>query len=271
LADWTVIAGSATAVAALVTAWMAIETRKVAKATQTSAQASQASVEQDKQQLIKLTEQTEAIISQAQLARVALAQSSLPLLLPAGNDGKHFGRQLEPPRYLIYLYGLNRKSISVDPDDLRSMIIKDNANSSVWFIFEIRNIGTGLAIVSYPTLELGDGIPGGTFNTQILHEQLSTPISQRLLPQIPAIPPDEHTLFIARIDDPNGEVWQKLLNIDPRHDQGIETTFTCQDIKRQATYKMSVTWRLSGHLLRPGTPIYEGYDLDGIDNPASQP
>jgi hypothetical protein len=271
---WTALAGGATALAALVTAWMAIETRKVAKATQTSAEASRTSVEQDKQQLVKLTEQTEAIISQAQLARATLKQSSLPLLLPvvawkyppmanlATSDTSHI------------LFEHSGRHLPVNPEMRGSMILQDDSpDSSLWIVIEIRNIGTGLAILTSPILDVSRDSVGGTFFAWQWSSHLTTPVSQRFTSQEPAVPPGEVTKFVARLNDPDGSAWNSLIGANPADLRQIETVFVYKDLTQEYTYKMSVNFGLAldnkhpeSILLRPGTPIYEGYDLDGIDD-----
>jgi hypothetical protein len=191
----------------------------------------------------------------------------------SGDDRYLFPPPKKAPHYETLLRDISGKSIPAPPDLHGSMIFKGSDDDpSVWFVFDIRNIGTGLAIVTSLTVELGDGVPGGTFFIPIWAHLLQEPISQVVLPQIPAIPPGEHTLFVARIDDPNGEVFGTLSGVGPqRIPRNVDTTFICRDLAGQATYTMRVNWGWNHRLLLPGTPIYEGYDLDGIDDLASQP
>jgi len=255
---------------------MAIETRKVAKATQASAEASRASVEQDKQQLVKLTEQTQAIISQAQLARAALEQSSLPLLLPVVAWKRQSATPVvESPT----LFERGGQLLPVDGEVRGSMILRvGDINSSVWIIVEIRNIGTGLAMLTTPSLDFSRGGVGGTFFAEQWSGRLTTPGSQWFTPQEPAIPPGEITHFVARLEDSDGQVWNSLVGASGPGIRQIETTFRYQDLSRQHTYKMSVKfdWALDNEittsaLLRPVNPTYEGYDLHVDHASASQP
>jgi hypothetical protein len=277
--DWTALTGGTTALAALVTAWMAIETRKVAKATQASAEASRASVEQDKQQLVKLTEQTEAIISQAQLARAALTQSSLPLLLPVAAWNHPLRANIATTDSSLILFERSGSDLPVNPEMRGAMILQTHSyDSSLWIVIEIRNIGTGLAVLTTPNLDFSRGSVGGTFFAWQWSSRLTTPGSQWLTPQDPALPPGESTYFVARLENSDEQAWNTLIGANGSELRQIETTFTYQDLTREYTYKMSINfgWAFNNKhpntiLLRPGTPIYEGYDLDGIDDLASQP
>lgn len=280
--DWTAVAAIATAVAAGVTAAMAVETRKVAKATQTAAEASNASVDQERQQLVKLTEQTEAIISQAQLARAALTQSSLPLLLPVA-AWKH------PPRTntatqdsSLSLFERSGGALRAHPEMRGAMILQTHRlDSSLWIVIEIRNIGTGLAVLTTPNLDYSRGSVGGTFFAWQWNDRLlASPGSQWLTPQEPALPPGESTYFVARLEDPDEKAWEALFGAGSELRQ-IQTTFTYQDLTRGYTYEMSINfgWAFKAFndrshdrvLLRPGTPNYKGYDRDGIDDLGSRP
>jgi hypothetical protein len=271
LFDWPAIIGIATAAAAVataaaagMTAWMAIQTHKVAEA-------SNASVEQDKQQLVKLTEQTTAIISQAQLARAALKQSSLPLLLPVVAWKYPRMVTMDAPKILFERSG---RHLPVDAEVRGSMIRQTHSyDSSLWIVIEVRNIGTGLAILTAPNLDFSSGSVGGTFSAWQWSSRLTTPGSRWFTPQEPAVPPGEDTNFVARLDDPDGLAWNSLIGASSSSLRQIETMFVYKDLTREYTYKMSVNfgWALDEKhpdniLLRPGTPIYEGYDLDGIDD-----
>lgn len=277
--EWTALEAGATAIAALVTACMAIETRKVAKATKKSAEASQASVEQDKRQLVKLTEQTEAIIIQTKLARATIQRSSIPLLLPV--VASKYPPTACPPTSDTsrILFERSGKHLPVHPEMQGSMILntRDDNGPSVWIIVEVRNIGTGLAILTAPTLDFSTGSVGGSFHAWPWTSRLTTPGSQRFTAQEPAVPPGEGANFVARLDDPDFSAWSYLIDPSPSSLRQIETMFVYNDLTRESTYKMSVNFGWGPYsgdhadsiLLRPGTPIYEGYDLDGIDHAVS--
>lgn len=255
--NWTALAAIGTFMAALVTAWMAVATSKVAKETRKSTEASLASLDQERKQVDQLEHQTKAMMIQAQVARDALQQSTLPILLVVPGSLYNSSGRNDVNRPLATLRDCSGRTLTLDLMRHGSTIVPGTPDDPfLWIVIEVRNIGTGLAIVSTPTLDFSRGSVGGTFFIGSVGD-LGMPGADWFLPQMPAIPAGESCYFTARLDN-------------SREFDQFDLCFVYQDLTRTRKFTMKVSCDLSPvdllslpqpswKYVLPGMPIYEGY------------
>ncbi|MCL4553170.1 MAG: hypothetical protein M1305_06440 [Candidatus Marsarchaeota archaeon] len=285
MTDWVAIgaiatgtAAAATAVAAGFTAYMAKQTKKSAQAAENSVFESAKELKVLEMQTQLLAEQTSAITGQTQLARMALTRGDRPLLIPVAGDEQTIttSAKLAASNSTVTLRTFGGATREWPAHGRGSLVATPWGlnDPSVWVIIDMRNVGTGLAMLRNPTLDLTHGLPGGRFSSPLLSDLLQSSVSQMLWPQQPVVPPGENTLFVARIDDPEKNIWQRLSNRQVESTPNtIDAEFYYQDLSRSATYSVFITFSISDDLgwLIPGTPTFTGYDLPEMQIDSKDP
>ncbi len=202
--DWVAIGAVATGGAAVATAFAAGFSALMAKQTKKSAVATQRSLRQSAVELKLIDKQTSVITEQARLVRLALTRAGMPLLIPVACEKQAVQASAHPVANMSFvtLRALGDTTTEWLADLRGSWILPVDDRSSVWVIIEIRNVGTGLALVSKPVVDLNPGSLGGKFLSETISDLLQTPASKVLWPQQAVIPSGESTRFVGRINDP---------------------------------------------------------------------
>ncbi len=267
--DWTALAAAATAMAVMVTAWMAKETRKAAKAAQTS-------VEQSAVELGLIDKQTSAITEQARLARLALTRGDRPLLIPVGWDEQAVlsSASTSSSSFDLTLRTWDKQEITLNGQVYFRGCWIVLHETTLWLLLEMRNVGSGLALVRDPSIgpteQLSPGSLGGQFLSELISEPHRNPRSQALWSQQPVIPPGESTRFVACINDPNTSAWKQIFENEPTDNPvTIKCQFHYQDLSGTQFYSVFVTCSLrqparfdiGREPLVPGPPKFKGYEI----------
>ena len=250
--NWTAIATGgaaiATAVAAAFTAYMANQTKKSAQAAENSAVQSAKELRVLETQAELLAKQTSAITEQARLARMALAQGSTPLLVPV----------------LAYEFVVPDNPNQSSPNKLYTpKVSRDGSRVFVegnllWFYVELRNVGTGLAVVA----NLEDDPGSDLTSCQISSSALSKPSDGSLRIHQPIIPAGESATFRGVIDLDGQLSLQRLREPDSTN----KAIFTYQDLSRSRTFQLSFRFGVIDDMLAPNQITFTGYDLPEESN-----
>ena len=264
----TGLAAIATAIAAGFTAYMAKQTKKSAKAAEDSVLQTAQELKTLKTQTELLAQQTSAITVQARLAQLALTRGDRPLLIPVAWEEQATLASAKPgtSSSIVTLRAFDGLTMEWQAHVRGSWVLPmPSGNLDVWVIIEMRNVGTGLAIVGNPAGGLSPGSLGGQFSSRIISDRPSTPASRALWPQQAVMPPGESTRVVARIDDPTKQLMQDLAS-SPQTSARItvQTEFHYQDLSQSYTYSVFVEFVYSEPQLIPGTPSFTGYEVTDI-------
>ncbi|WP_276969917.1 hypothetical protein [Ferrimicrobium acidiphilum] len=247
----SVITGVATVALAVVTACMAKATKAMSNAA--------------KDELSEIAKQTQAIREQAMLTRASITMNSIPILVPSAFRGTPRGEtetESFPPD-ILRTYGVavlrwdnNRHGSSIVPDI--------NSGESIWIIVEMRNIGTGPAIVESSVLSAEDGAIGGTFWCSAFTDVKYAPIFK---PQKSVIAPSEFVFFVANLQKNGEDLWSRLRNGWGNGTKvSIRTKFTYQGLLGDDRYQTEVGYEIeteTGELLA-GRPWFSGFELSAL-------
>ncbi len=246
--NWTALAAVVTAFLALVTGWMAWETRKSAVASLKASQNGEKALLQVNRELALLDSQTRAVQEQASLTRASIMMNAIPILVPVAIS-ERLNATTEAPLPFGTTYKLRDKFGSErewDPSWRGSQIVKGgNDDSSVWVLIEMRNIGSGSAVVDSNVVSVEDDALGGQLGCSLLSDVLSTPISHKLNPQQKVIPPSESTFFVARLYKEGQSLWERLMNgWGTSAGTLIDTKFIYQGLLIEEKYQTLVDFRV---------------------------
>lgn len=146
-----IVTGLATMALAAVTSWMAYETRKLS-------QSAKKSVDQSENEITQLKAQTVAISDQSIVAHASLLRSSLPILVPIVPNDVALISEKASLRSSLATGGAGINITIRDTTGITrswpttwrgSRILRESrVDGSVWIVIEMRNIGTGPALVA---------------------------------------------------------------------------------------------------------------------------
>jgi hypothetical protein len=262
------VTGGGTLALAAVTSWMAYETRKLSQSSKKSIDLSQA-------ELVQLISQTEASRLQANAAQLSLVRSSLPILVPSVSSDVELISEKALRRSDV-ASGEVGETITIHdycsakqewPTSWRgSRVAVPSAEGSVWLVIEMKNIGTGPALVESRVVSVDDNSLGGKVGCALLPQLFSSPISRLLRAQTAVIPAQGSTFFVRRLSWDEGS-WNALWNriVSEYGAKGIifDTVFKYRGLLSDKIYTTTVDFRLShqiGHLIAL-SPTFTGFDL----------
>ena len=268
--NWTVLAAIATAGAAVATsiaagftAWMASATRKMAKATQQAADASVEAINLTKQELQLLEAQTAATVEQARVARLVITQTLTPLLVPVvpSTTRNSFDRRSDIPYVKVRSIDGTTRGLPANATFSRLMFGEPSEPPAFWILVDMKNVGSGPAVVSSQVLDASPSSVGAHFASNLLKGL--NPMQTLLKAQTPVIAPGDAGLFAVRVDDPGDSIW-RIFNDTTTHStlKAINVTLNYQGILGSNTYSITLRFTMGPEQneLLPGQPVYSGYE-----------
>jgi hypothetical protein len=257
------VTGGGTLALAAVTSWMAYETRKLS-------QSSKESIDLSQDELDELKSQTEASRLQANAAQLSLVRSSLPILVPRVSSDVELISEKALLRSAVARGEVGETMTIRDYDGTMlewptswqgSRVAEPNTDGSVWLVIEMKNIGTGPALVESRVVSVDDDSLGGKAGCALLPDLFSLRISHLLKAQTAVIPAQGSTFFVKRLMDQArwnsffAEIGAKRIIFDTR--------FNYRGLLSDKIYTTWVDFILSdqsGHLIAL-PPKFTGFDL----------